>query len=68
MSDEIKEAPPAQQAPAPKQKAKPEKVKLRLTGAGSCSYEGLILRKNEIVELDAPRAEQFLKSGLFEKL
>ena len=70
MSDEVKEAtlPPAQPAPTPKPKPqKPEKVKLRLTGAGSCSYEGIILRKNEIVELEASRAEQFMKSGLFEK-
>ena len=51
-----------------KQKTKPEKVKVKLTGAGSCNYEGIVLRKNEIVELEASRAEQLMKSGLFERL
>ena len=51
-----------------KQKSKPEKVKIKLTGAASCSYEGIVLRKNEIVELEASQAEQFMKSGLFERL
>lgn len=64
MPDEIKEAAPA---PAPKPKPKPEKVKVRLTGAGSCNYDGLILHRNETVELEAPQAEQFLRSGLFER-
>ena len=74
MPDEVKEAtpPPAQPAQpvaAPKSKPpKPEKVKLRLTGAGSCNYEGIILRKNETVELEASRAEQLMQSGLFERL
>ena len=63
MPDEIKEAPPAQ-----KQKPKLEKVKLKLTGAGSCNYEGIVLRKNETVELEASRAEQLMQSGLFERL
>ena len=73
MPDEVKEATPspvqaAQPAPAPKPKPpKPEKVKLRLTRAGSCNYEGIVLRKNEIVELEASRAEQLMTSGLFEK-
>ncbi len=57
MPDEAKEA------PAPK----PKKITLRLTGAGSCNYEGIILRKNETVELEASRAEQLMKSGLFER-
>ena len=74
MPDEVKEATPplaqpAQPASAPKSKPpKPEKVKLKLTGAGSCSYGGIVLRKNEIVELEASQAEQFMKSGLFERL
>ena len=68
MPDEVKEATPPPAQPAPKSKPKPEKVKLKLTGAGSCNYEGIILRKNETVELEASRAEQFMRSGLFEKL
>lgn len=66
MPEEIKENQPAPSPPKPK--AKPEKVKLKLTGAGSCNYEGIILKKNEIVELEASRAEQFMQSGLFEQL
>ena len=74
MSDEVKEATPpsaqpAQPVAAPKSKPpKSEKVKLRLTGAVSCNYEGIVLRKNEIVELEASQAERFMKSGLFERL
>ncbi len=67
MPEEIKEVPPA---PAPTPKSKPpksEKVKLRLTRAGSCNYEGIVLRKNETVELEASRAEQLMQSGLFER-
>ena len=67
MPEEIKEVPPA---PAPTLKPKPpkpEKVKLRLTKAGSCNYEGIVLRKNETVELEASRAEQLMQSGLFER-
>ncbi len=67
MPEEIKEVPPAP-APTPKPKPpKPEKVKLRLTRAGSCNYEGIVLRKNETVELEASRAEQLMQSGLFER-
>ena len=71
MPDEVKGAAPSpvQPAPAPKPKPpKPEKVKLKLTGAGSCNYEGIVLRKSETVELEASRAEQLMKSGLFERL
>ena len=74
MPEEIKEVQPAPAPsppsvqPAPKQKAKPEKMKLRLTKAGSCNYEGIILKKNETVELEASQAEQLMQSGLFEKL
>ena len=73
MPDEVKAATPspAQPAPAPAPKPKPpkpEKVKVRLTGAGSCNYEGIVLRKSETIELEASRAEQLMKSGLFEKL
>ena len=67
MPEEIKEVPPA---PAPTLKPKPpkpEKVKLRLTRAGSCNYEGIVLRKDETVELEASRAEQLMQSGLFER-
>lgn len=68
MPEEVKEATP-QPAPAPKPKPpKPEKVKLKLIGAGSCNYKGIVLRKNEIVELEASQAEQFMQSGLFERL
>ena len=68
MPEEIKEVPPAP-APTPKPKPpKPEKVKLRLTRAGSCNYEGIVLRKDETVELEASRAEQLMQSGLFERL
>ena len=67
MPEEIKEVPPAP-APTPKPKPpKPEKVKLKLTKAGSCNYEGVVLRKNETVELEASRAEQLMQSGLFER-
>ena len=74
MPDEVKEATPppaqpAQPATAPKPKpSKVEKVKLRLVRAGSCNYEGIILKKNETVELEASRAEQLMQSGLFERL
>ena len=66
MAEEIKENQPT---PSPyKPKNKPEKVRLKLIGAGSCNYEGIVLRKNETVELEASRAEQLMQSGLFEKL
>ncbi len=71
MPDEVKAATPplVQATPAPKPKPpKLEKVKLRLTKAGSCNYGGIILRKNAIVELEASQAEQFMQSGLFERL
>ncbi len=79
MPAEVKEV----QASAPKPKSlKPEavsaqtsepkfqveKVKVKLIGAASCSYEGIVLKKNEIVELEASQAERFTKSGLFERL
>ena len=66
MPDEIKEAAPAP-APTPKSKPKPEKAKLKLTGAGSCNYDGLVLRRNDVIELEASQTEQFLRSGLFER-
>ena len=66
MPDEIKEAAPAP-APTPKSKPKPEKAKLKLTGAGSCNYDGLVLRRNDVIELEASQAEEFLRSGLFER-
>ncbi len=79
MPDEVKEVqapapkpkPPKPEeavAPQPEPKIKVEKVKVKLIGAASCSYEGIILRKNETVELEASQAEQFMKSGLFERL
>ena len=72
MPEEVKEAtpPPAQPTPAPTPKPKPQKpdkVKVCLIGAGSVNYEGIILRKNETVTLEASRAEQLLKSGMFTK-
>lgn len=42
-----------------------ERVKLKLTGAGSCAIEDVIVKKNEIIELEPSRSERFLKSGLF---
>ncbi len=67
MPDEVKEA-TSTSAPPPKPKPpKPEKLKVRLVGAGSCNYEGIVLRKNETVELEASRAEQLIQSGLFER-
>ena len=67
MSDEIKEAPPAQ--PAPKTKPKPpETVKVKLIRAGSCNYEGIIMRRNEVAEFEKTLAEQLLRTGLFERL
>lgn len=54
-------------APSPEPKIKAEKVKVKLIGAASCSYEGIVLRKNETVELEASRAEQLMQSGLFER-
>ena len=66
MPDEIKEAAPAP-APTPKSKPKLEKAKLKLTGAGSCNYDGLVLRRNDVIELEASQAEEFLRSGLFER-
>lgn len=78
MPDEVKEVQtPAQKpkqkpeeapAPTPVPKPKPEKVKLKLTRAGSCNFKGMILRKNATVELEASQAEQFMQSGLFERL
>ena len=73
MPEEVKEATPLpeqQPQPAPASKPKPpksEKVKLKLKGAGSCNYDGIILRQNETVELEASRAEQLMQSGLFER-
>ena len=55
---EVKEAP----------SSKPKKIILRLTGAGSCNYDGVILKKGETVELSASQAEEFMKSGLFTRL
>ena len=47
---------------------KSKKVTLRLTGAGSCNYDGIILKKGETVELSLSQADQFMTSGLFERL
>ena len=55
---EVKEAP----------SQKPKKVTLRLTGAGSCNYDGIVLKKGETVELSSSQADQFMTSGLFERL
>ena len=55
---EVKEAP----------SSKPKKVTLRLTGAGSCNYDGVVVKKGESVELSASQADQFMASGLFERL
>ena len=70
MPDEVKKAPAAapENAPAQKDKPKSEKVKVKLIGAGSCNYEGIVLKKNETVELEASQAEQFMQSGLFERV
>ena len=79
MPDEVKEVqapmpkpkPPKPEeavAPLPEPKIKVEKVKVKLIGAASCNYEGIVLRKNETVELETSRAEQLMQSGLFERL
>ena len=70
MPDELKAAtPPPVQPAQPKPKPpKPEKVKLKLTRAGSCNFGGIVLRKNDTVELEASQAEQLMQSGLFTKL
>ena len=66
MPDDVKEVQPT---PAPKPKpSKTEKVRLKLTRAGSCNYDGIFLKKNETVELEASQAEQLMQSGLFDKL
>ena len=52
------------EAPSPK----PRKITLKLIGAGSCNYDGVVLKKNEIVELSTSQADQFMTSGLFERL
>lgn len=49
-------------------KAKPEKVTLRLMGAGSCNYDGIILKKSQTVGVDVSQAEQMMKSGLFDRV
>ena len=52
------------EAPSPK----PKKATLRLIGAGSCNYNGVVVKKGETVELSASQADQFMTSGLFERL
>lgn len=54
--------------PTPKAKPKPSNVKVMLAGANSLNYDGVIYRKGEIIEVEASQAEQFMKSGLFERL
>ena len=66
MPDDVKEVQPTA-APKPKP-SKPEKIKLKLTRAGSCNFDGIFLKKNETVELEASQAEQFIQSGLFDRL
>lgn len=55
-------------APAPKAKPKLEKVRVCLIGAGSVNYNGVFMKKGDVQELDAVRAEEFLKTRLFAKL
>lgn len=52
---------------APKSKSKSERVKVKLIGAGSCTLEGITLRKNDIIELDSVQADRFIKTGLYVK-
>ena len=52
------------EAPSPKSK----KATLKLTGAGSCNYDGIVLKKGETVELAPSQADQLMTSGLFERL
>lgn len=70
MAEEEKEvqAPKPEEAPTQKLKLKSAKAKLRLTGAGSLNYDGLVYRKGEVIEAEASQAEQLMKSGLFERL
>ena len=55
------------QEPAPKAKTKPEKITLVLIGAGSCTIENITLKKGECVNLDPSKAENLLKTGLFQR-
>ena len=65
MTDDVKEVQPTAAKPKP---SKSEKVRLKLIRAGSCNFDGIFLRKNETVELEASQAEQFIQSGLFDRL
>ncbi len=47
---------------------KPDKIILKLIGAGSCNYDGTVLKKGQTIELKSPQAEKYLKSGLFVKI
>ena len=50
-----------------KSKSKPERVTVKLIGAGSCTFEGVTLRKNDVIELDSAQADRFIKTGLYVK-
>ena len=72
MADEVKEAPAQETLPAaPKQtpapKPKNEKVKIILTGGGSCFIQNTLFKKGVVREVSSSVAEILLKTGLFEK-
>ncbi len=49
-------------------KTKPEKIKLILKGASSCSIDDISIKKNEVFEIDSSKVERYLGTGLFEKI
>ena len=56
-----------QETPAPKNKNKPEKTKVILVGAGSCSIESFYVKNGDVLDVDAATAERLLGTGLFQK-
>ena len=68
VMDENEKTTAAPAAPAaPKPKAKPERVRVILTGAGSMSIEGMTFRKGQPVEVSVSICERLVNTGLFVK-
>ena len=69
MANEILEAEQAQaQAIVQKAKAKKERemIKIKLTGAASCTIENCTFAKGVVINIDKELADRFLDTGLFE--
>ena len=49
------------------QPKKPKKVSIILTRATNANVEGVVIRKGDILELEAAKADKFLATGLFER-